>query len=74
MVAVLEQLWCVKSYPWCDPCCTLAELNLEAVEHEGELASGPPNAVEKKGADERRDEIAEQIWVQYQQVLESRAE
>jgi hypothetical protein len=48
------------------------ELDLEAVEHEGELARGPPNTAEKRGADERRDDIAERMWIQYQQVLESR--
>jgi hypothetical protein len=37
------------------------ELDLEAVEHKEELAMGPPNAAEKRRADERRDSIAERM-------------
>lgn len=37
---------------------------------EGELAQGPP----KQAADKRRDNIAECMWIQYQQVLKERGE
>ena len=40
----------------------------------GELADGPPMRAEKRDADVRRDEIAEQMWIQYQTVLASREE
>ena len=39
-----------------------------------ELADGPPMRAEKRDADVRRDEIAEQMWIQYQTVLASREE
>jgi hypothetical protein len=39
---------------------------------EGELAEGPPKRAEKQDADKRRDDIAERMWNQYQQVLEAR--
>jgi hypothetical protein len=41
---------------------------------EGELADGPPRRAEKRDADERRDDIAEHMWIQYQAVLASRGE
>lgn len=48
------------------------------VEHEegteGELAKGPPRPAEKKDAERRRDEMAEHMWIQYQQVLQERGE
>ena len=50
----------------------IGELDLQAGD-EGQLAEGPPGRAEKRDADKRRDEIAEQMWIQYQQVLESRA-
>ena len=40
----------------------------------GELADGPPMRAEKRDADVRRDEIAKQMWIQYQTVLASREE
>ena len=48
------------------------ELDLQAGD-EGQLAEGPPGRAEKRDADERRDAIAECMWIQYQQVLASRA-
>lgn len=48
------------------------ELDLQAGD-EGQLAEGPPGRAEKRDADERRDAIAERMWIQYQQVLASRA-
>jgi len=36
---------------------------------EGELAKGPPKRAEKKNVEKRRDEMANQMWIQYQQVL-----
>jgi hypothetical protein len=41
---------------------------------EGELAIGPPKRAEKKSVEKRRDEIAIQMWIQYQQVLQERGE
>ena len=41
---------------------------------EGELAEGPPKWAEKQDADKRRDDIADHMWIQYQQVLEARGE
>jgi hypothetical protein len=41
---------------------------------EGELAIGPPKWAEKKSVEKRRDEIATQMWIQYQQVLQEREE
>jgi hypothetical protein len=43
--------------------------NLEAV---GELARGIPRAAERNGAVTRRDQIAQMMWVQYQEELERR--
>jgi hypothetical protein len=37
---------------------------------EGELAKGPPKRTEKKDVERRRDEIANQMWIQYQQALQ----
>jgi hypothetical protein len=39
---------------------------------EGELADGPPRQAEKRDADERRDKIAESMWIQYQAILATR--
>jgi hypothetical protein len=36
---------------------------------EGELAKGPPKRAEKKNVEKRRDKMANQMWIQYQQVL-----
>jgi hypothetical protein len=33
------------------------------------LADGPPRQAEKRDADERRDKIAESMWIQYQAIL-----
>lgn len=41
---------------------------------EGELAKGPPRPAEKKDVERRRDEMAECMWIQYQQVLQDRGE
>lgn len=41
---------------------------------EGELAKGPPKQAERKGAERRRNEMAEHMWIQYQQVLHDRGE
>jgi hypothetical protein len=41
---------------------------------EGELAQGPLKQAEKQAADKRRDNIAEHMWIQYQQVLKERGE
>ena len=41
---------------------------------EGELAKGPPKRAEKKGIERRRDEMANQMWIQYQQVLQDRGD
>ena len=41
---------------------------------EGELAQKPPKQAEKQATDKRRDDIAERMWIQYQQVLKERGE
>lgn len=41
---------------------------------EGDLAEGPPRQAEKRGADVRRDEMARDMWIQYQGVLADRGE
>ena len=41
---------------------------------EGELATGPPKQAEKKGVEKRRDEMANRMWIQYQQILQERGE
>jgi hypothetical protein len=38
----------------------------------GELALGPPRAVERVQAQERRDRIVEAMWQQYQATLRTR--
>jgi len=40
----------------------------------GTLSRRPPNAAEKTRAKERRDKIAEDMWVDYQMVLAERGE
>jgi hypothetical protein len=41
---------------------------------EGELAKGPPKQAEKRDAERRRDNMADRMWIQYQQVLRDRGE
>src|SRR3981189_3020985 len=38
----------------------------------GNFAVGPANAAERASADRKRDEIAQQMWIQYQAELERR--
>ena len=40
--------------------------------HLGELAEGPADRAERERTSQRRDEIASQMWIDYQQVLRSR--
>lgn len=39
------------------------------VEPTGVLADGPADAVERRRADQRHDDIAEEMWVDYQREL-----
>ena len=51
----------------------LDELDPEFQEgNEGELAKGPPKRAEKRDVEKRRDEMANEMWIQYQQVLQDR--
>ena len=53
----------------------LDELDPEFQEDDkGELAKGPPKRAEKRDVERRRDEMAEQMWIQYQQVLQDRGD
>lgn len=49
----------------------LAGVNLpdKDVEPTGVLADGPADAVERRRADQRHDDIAEEMWVDYQREL-----
>lgn len=44
----------------------------EDVEPAGVLADGPADAAERRRADRRRDDIAEEMWVDYQRELRRR--
>jgi len=53
----------------------LDELDPEFQEDdEGELAKGPPKRAEKRDVEKRRDEMANEMWIQYQQVLQDRGD
>ena len=41
---------------------------------EGELAKGPPKRAEKRDVEKRRDDMANKMWIQYQQVFQDRGD
>ena len=46
--------------------------NVESGERTGDLAEGPARTAERQQAENRRDEIAESMWVQYRAELQRR--
>jgi hypothetical protein len=48
------------------------EPEMRDVENMGQLGSGPPGRAERELANDRRDSIADAMWVQYQDTISSK--